>query len=47
MQVIERASEIPGLLKNDAAEMNRTCRDWVPFYHSPDQQDDKQEDSGI
>ncbi|KAK6839874.1 hypothetical protein PG987_005740 [Apiospora arundinis] len=47
MQVIERASEVPGLLESDAAEMNRTCRDWTPFYHSPGQEDDKQDDSGI
>ncbi|KAK8102589.1 hypothetical protein PG984_015735 [Apiospora sp. TS-2023a] len=47
MQIVERASEIPSLLESDVAEMNRTCRDWTPFYHSPDQQDDKQDDSGI
>ncbi|KAK8071153.1 hypothetical protein PG997_011356 [Apiospora hydei] len=47
MQVVERASEIPGLLADDAADMDRACRDWAPFYHSPDQADDEQDDSGI
>ncbi|KAI1844502.1 hypothetical protein JX266_009389 [Neoarthrinium moseri] len=47
MQLIERPGDLSTLMEGEVDGLNKTCNAWVPFYNSPAQADDEQDDSGI
>lgn len=44
MQLVERPSDIPGIMSNDMTAAEEACASWTPFYQNATYQ---QDDSGI